>query len=197
VENEIRTAAYHAAIAARTAELQQTFADLFPGSTEFVWELGSGHGHFLNAYAAAHPEKLCVGVDIESARVDRAIRKRDRAGLKNLHFIRADARHFLRVLPESAKISDLFILFPDPWPKSRHHKHRILQPGFLAAVGERMTPNARLFFRTDHDAYFRAALKVVADQPAWSLVDEPWGFEFETIFQSRAAKFHSFIARRR
>src|SRR5687768_7454544 len=113
---------YAAALAARRTELQSQLDRIFGTSREFTWELGSGHGHFLTAFAQVHRDKCCIGVDIESDRIARAVRKRDRAQLENLFFLRADARLFLECLPERAAFSDLFILFPDPWPKLRHHK---------------------------------------------------------------------------
>ena len=171
---------------------------LFPGGT-FVWEVGSGHGHFLAAYAAAHPECLCIGVDIASERIERALRKRERARLGNLHFIRADARFFLQSLPPGTLISDLFVLFPDPWPKSRHHKHRLLQPGFLMAAADAARPDCRLHFRTDFRPYFDEACSAIRASLQWELMPAatPWPFEFSTVFQNRAAQHDSFIARRR
>lgn len=166
------------------------------GPTRLVWEIGAGHGHFLAAYAAAHRDRLCIGVDIESSRVERATKKRDRGQLTNLHFIRAEARLFLQALPATVRITDIFILFPDPWPKSRHHKHRLLQAGFLRAVAAHATPDCRLNFRTDHHEYFVEARAAVAASEDWRLVDEPWPFEFTTVFQSRAPTFDSFVARR-
>ena len=80
-------------------------------------EIGAGHGHFLTAYAAAHPERTCVGLDIIAERVERANRKKNRARLDNLHFLHASAEDFLASLPENVRFADVFVLFPDPWPK--------------------------------------------------------------------------------
>jgi tRNA (guanine-N7-)-methyltransferase len=176
----------------------QTFLDrAVPGTSHFLWEVGCGHGHFLTAYATAHPNKTCIGVDIASDRIERAVRKKNRAGLSNLHFLRADANLFLRALPATAQISEVFILFPDPWPKSRHHKHRLLQPDFLNAVAARAAPNCRIYFRTDDPAYFKHASSVVRAAAAWTFSTEPWPFEFETVFQSRADAHQSWIAQLR
>jgi tRNA (guanine-N7-)-methyltransferase len=168
-----------------------------PETGPLVWEIGSGHGHFLNAFAAAHPDRRCVGVDIESSRIERSLRKRDRARLPNLHFIRSEARLFLQALPSGVRLGDVFILFPDPWPKARHHKHRLLQPAFLATLAEYVTAKARLHFRTDHAEYFAAARAAVAESPLWQLVDEPWPYEAPSVFQTRAPSYFSWIARRR
>lgn len=166
-----------------------------PRSVDFVWEVGCGHGHFLTAYAAAHRSQVCIGVDIASDRIARARKKAERARLPNLHFLRTEASLFLEALPGSVRISAVFVLFPDPWPKVRHHKHRVLQPEFLAKVARRAALGCRLHFRTDFGPYYDDARTTVAAAPAWSLVDAPWPFEFETVFQSRAAHgYHSFIA---
>jgi len=182
---------------ARGAELADQLSRFLPPSGEFVWEIGCGHGHFLTAYALAHPGQLCVGVDITSDRIERANRKRDREQLPNLHFLRADARLFLEVLPSKARIGDVFVLFPDPWPKLRHHKHRVIQPDFLAQVAAKMGEGGRLFFRTDYEPYFAQALGMIMDHPLWLVANEPWPFEHETVFQSRAASYRSLVARPR
>jgi tRNA (guanine-N7-)-methyltransferase len=169
---------------------------LFAQSSRFTWEVGCGHGHFLSAYARAHPGKLCIGVDIVSERIERALRKRDRSRLENLFFIRAEARLFLEALPSNASFDELFILFPDPWPKLRHRKHRILQFEFLSAAAARAVENSQLCFRTDHAPYFHQAQDVLGRHPQWRPSMEPWPFEFCTVFQSRAAEYHSLIGRR-
>src|SRR5476651_2520217 len=137
MESPARTAQYLAMIEARRAELCVQHARILPEKAHFVWEIGCGHGHFLASYAQAHPDKLCVGVDITGDRIERANRKRDRAKLTNLHFVHAEARTFLETLPAGATFSDILVLFPDPWPKLRHHKHRIMQSDFLEAVARR------------------------------------------------------------
>ena len=196
VDNPARTVEHRERLAQRRETLQAAFEKIFPSQkSAFVWEIGCGHGHFLTAYAQAHPEKLCVGIDLASDRIARAVRKRDRARLANLHFLQAEARFFLDALPPATRFSDVFILFPDPWPKLRHHKHRILQPGFLDALAGRMDAGARLLFRTDYEPYFQDAVSVVDAQAGWRRVDEPWPFEFETVFQSRAPSYRSLIAR--
>ena len=183
----------------RRRSLVREFAHGVPAIPDrpLVWELGCGHGHFLNAYAAAHPERLCIGVDLVAERVARAQRKCNRQRQTNLFFCRSEARLFLEEWPEERRFDSVFILFPDPWPKSRHHKHRILQPEFLSLLGARCKPGAFLHFRTDFQPYFREAETTILAHPDWDLVNEPWPFEFTTVFQSRAAQFDSLTARRR
>jgi tRNA (guanine-N7-)-methyltransferase len=180
----------------RRIELLGQLTRILPLNARFVWELGCGHGHFLTAYAQANPDALCVGIDIVKDRIDRATRKRDRARLQNLFFVRADAHLFLSTLPAGSLFSQLFMLFPDPWPKVRHHKHRVLQTEFLTAAARRAATDSQLCFRTDYGPYYKQASSLVRLHPDWRIMDEPWPFEFETVFQRRAAGYESFIARR-
>ncbi|MEI8089124.1 MAG: methyltransferase domain-containing protein [Opitutaceae bacterium] len=174
--------------------MQATHATLLAGVGAFVLEIGSGHGHFLTAYAAAHPERMCLGLDIIAERVERAHRKKNRARLGNLHFLHASAEDFLATLPETARFADVFVLFPDPWPKRRHHKNRLMQADFLSQIAAKAGPGMRLYFRTDDSHYFAAAKAVVMEHPAWQVLDAPWAFEYETVFQERAPAYQSLVA---
>lgn len=191
------TEKYLKIIQERREGLRRDLAPLFPGPADrdFTLEVGCGHGHYLTDYAAAHPGELCVGIDLLADRIARAQRKRDRARAANLHFIQAEARLFLSELPAPARIARLLLLFPDPWPKLRHHKHRILQPDFLSAVAERAAPGCRFYFRTDFAPYLEEGRAALAGHPRWALVEEPWPLERETVFQARAPSYGSCVAR--
>lgn len=186
---------YASILEARRAELREQLTALLAARRRFVLEVGCGHGHFLTAYAAAHPSVICVGIDLIGERIARAVRKRDRAKLSNLHFVQAEARLFLDVLPAGAEIETVFVLFPDPWPKLRHNKHRIMQTAFLARAAEHAAPDCPLYFRTDHTPYYDAVREVLAADAHWQLREEPWSFEYATVFQQRAETFHSLVAR--
>jgi tRNA (guanine-N7-)-methyltransferase len=185
--------AFEAVRAGRLAALRTEMAAVLPASAPgIVFEVGCGNGHFLNAYAAAHPGQLCIGVDLRQERIAKARRKRDRADLRNLHFLRCDAGDFLRELPVAARLLDIYMLFPDPWPKKRHHKHRLLTAGFLDELAARAGAGTHLYFRTDYQPYYDEACRAVAEHDAWRLLPPgPFPFEHPTIFQSRAAVIHS------
>lgn len=189
------TPRYLDVIEQRRAGIRESLGRALPEGRGFVLEVGCGHGHFLTAYAERHPQLLCIGIDIIGERIERAIRKRDRAKLGNLHFLHAEARLFLDTLGRTNQIEQVFILFPDPWPKLRHNKHRILQPSFLAQVAEHAVPDCPLYFRTDYTPYFEAARDTVRADPFWRLTEETWPFEYATVFQQRADVHHSLIAR--
>jgi tRNA (guanine-N7-)-methyltransferase len=193
-----RPAEHTSHIAQRREDLRCVLNDLVEPSAHIVWEVGSGHGHFLAAYAAAHPDETCIGVDITSDRIARADRKRDRARLKNLHFVRGDADDFLAVMPPRARFTSVYILFPDPWPKRRHHKNRVVKAEFLSALGARAQKGASLYFRTDHEPYFRDVSALLATHPDWSQPDATkWPFDATTVFQKRSESHFSLVARRR
>ena len=179
--------------ASRLAALRAELITALPTSpARFVLEIGCGNGHFLAAYASAHPDQYCVGIDLRLERIAKALRKRDRAGLGNLQFLRCDAGDFLSELPAGVQLLDIYILFPDPWPKKRHHKHRLFQPEFLGVLAAWAGQGSRLFFRTDYKPYFDQALETIAAQRVWRLLPSgPFPFEHQTIFQSRAAVFYS------
>ena len=189
-----RTAEHQARVRNRRDSLHAQLAEIFPTPTRLICEIGCGHGHFLTAYATANPRAACIGIDLLRDRIARATRKRNRAGLMHLHFLVAEASEFLDVLPRSVTLSAIYILFPDPWPKRRHHKHRLLQPSFLNSMAARAEEGTRFYFRTDYEPYFSEAAKVVSSHRHWRLVEEKWPFEMETVFQARAPKYHSFVA---
>ncbi len=195
--NPARTAEHINRIDKRRSDLQSQVAGLFLPSTQLVCEFGCGHGHFLAAYASAHPESQCVGLDISRERIERADRKRDRAKLANLRFVHADAGDFLGALPAGTTFSEIYILFPDPWPKRRHHKNRLMQPDFLENITRRAGEGARLYFRTDYEPYFREVELLLGAHPSWQLLAGPWPFEQVTVFQSRAPHHFSLAASRR
>lgn len=188
---------FAAIMASRRRNLRADCTRIHAGTSAHVLEIGSGHGHFLTAYAQQHPDRLCVGIDLLGDRIERAIRKQVRARLTNLHFVQAEVSLYLECLPDGVELKDIFVLFPDPWPKLRHHKHRLIRPQVLQQLAQRAGAECRLYFRTDFLPYYEASLAVLAESKDWQVVVEPWPFEFETVFQSRAPAHYSLVARRR
>lgn len=168
----------------------------FSDVQELTLEIGCGHGHFLTAYAEEHKEERCLGLDIIRRRIEKATEKAEKRSLDHLKFIKAEAKEFLTGLPEEVKIKNLFILFPDPWPKKRHHKNRIIQKKFLNSLMPRMTKESRLYFRTDHQEYFTWAEEVIDANPNWERTnDEEWPFESSSYFQDLMDEYQSLIAK--
>jgi tRNA (guanine-N7-)-methyltransferase len=179
----------------RRAELACELAALVPEPRAIVWEIGCGHGHFLVRYAQENPAKFCLGIDIILDRLLRSGRKRDRAGLGNCHFLRAEARECFNEFPEGVTFAEVWVLFPDPWPKARHNKNRLLKADFFAAIASRAALGAKFYFRTDHEEYFREVEGIVAGLRTWQRdPNAPWPLEQETVFQARAPRHFSLVA---
>ena len=176
----------------RLAALRAEFFPRLPVGAPLTLELGCGHGHYLTAYAAAHPGEFCVGLDLLADRIARAERKAVRAKLANLAFVQAEASLFisaLAALPDAPRLRRVFVLFSDPWPKRRHWKHRVLQAALLDSLAPLAAPGAGLHFRTDHPDYFAYAREVVGAHPLWRLApadEAPWPFEHVSVFEERA-----------
>jgi tRNA (guanine-N7-)-methyltransferase len=189
--HRLKVAKRRAALGAQLAALCATLAPV----PRIVLEIGCGHGHFLTAYAAAHPHETCLGLDFCNQRLQRALRKRERAGARNLHFIRAEASEFLDTLPAGVLFSRVYVLFPDPWPKKRHAKKRLMSAAFLSRLTGRIVSGGDLFFRTDSAPYHQQARDVLGALPGWRLTEgDPWPFEQPTVFQDKAADYHSLAA---
>ena len=182
--------------AARRATLASTLAELFPQPTCLIFEIGCGHGQILAAYAAAHPQTNCLGVDLVTQRIDRAQRKRRRLALANLAFLKADAADTLAELPPHVRLTGILVLFPDPWPKQRHHRRRLLQTSLLDALATRAEPHTWLALRTDDAPYFTWACKQIENHPHWTLAPElPWPFEHTSYFQEIKGPHQSLMAK--
>jgi tRNA (guanine-N7-)-methyltransferase len=182
---------------ARQAALAQASADFCAPPEPLVIELGCGHGHFLTAYATAHPRIRCLGVDRISLRIERALRKQGRHQLANLAFFKGDAAEMLAALPAHVRFAGIFVLFPDPWPKHRHHKHRFLQPALLDALAARAVSGAWLALRSDHAEFFSWAAAIISRHPLWQIEPAaPWPFEHPTVFQERLGVFQSLVAKK-
>jgi len=184
--------------AARRRELAADLATLYPETTSLIFEIGCGHGHLLAAYAAAHPQADCLGVDLVTQRILRAQRKQQRLKLDNLAFRKADVAETLAALPERVRLAGIFVLFPDPWPKRSHHRRRLLQTELLDALAGRAEPGAWLALRTDDAGFFAWARGQMQNHPAWRLAPElAWPFEHSTYFQEIKGPHQSLMAARK
>ena len=115
-------------------------------------EIGSGYGHFMMEYCAAHPDINFVGIDCRFKRSFNLAKKLNELPVKNFKFLRAKAER-LALLFAKEEIDELFCFFPDPWPKRRHNKRRILQRTFLLACHRVLRPGGKIYIKTDHDSY--------------------------------------------
>jgi len=183
---------------ANVERLRATLASALAGRTGLTFELGCGHGHWLAAYAAAHPDEFCVGIDLITHRVERSVRKQTLGKLDNVLFLKAEATEFLDALPSTVFLRKIFILYPDPWPKKKHHKNRFINAENLARLAAHAAAGARLHFRTDNADYFAWTGEHLAAHPGWRV--EPaaaWPFEQKTFFEERMKERRDMFADRR
>jgi tRNA (guanine-N7-)-methyltransferase len=126
-----------------------------------VWlEVGFGGGEHLAGQARAHPDVTLIGVEPFLDGVAKAVTAVDEAGLANVRILRGDAREAMAALPDG-RLARLYVLFPDPWPKARHHKRRLVQPGFVAEAARLLAPGGLFRLATDWAHYADAMLATV------------------------------------
>lgn len=161
----------------------------------WVLEVGCGHGHFLTDYARQHPPLQCLGVDFCRDRIRRAERKLQRARLANLRFLHGEAGEFFEALPPDLRFQQIFALFPDPWPKRRHRKHRLVSADFLEQIAHRSVPGAEFFFRSDALEYVQEVKSHLAGQSRWRTTSRSsLPVETTTVFQQRAVRYDTVVA---
>jgi len=130
--------------------LEELFAT--PQPTEL--EIGCGDGGFLLEWATRHPDRNFLGVERLLGRVRKLSKRAQRAGLTNLRLLRIEARYVLEyLLPEHA-FEAVHIYFPDPWPKDKHARHRLINANFPPLARRILAPNGIIYLRTDDPPYF-------------------------------------------
>jgi tRNA (guanine-N7-)-methyltransferase len=135
---------------------------LFGRRAPRLLEIGFGAGEALLAMAAAHPEKDYLGIEVYRPGVGRLLKALDECGITNVRVMRDDAVEILsRMIPPSS-LDAVYLFFPDPWPKKRHHKRRIVQPEFVALVGSRLRPGGLFHMATDWEDYAQQMMGVMS-----------------------------------
>ncbi|ADE55121.1 tRNA (guanosine(46)-N7)-methyltransferase TrmB [Coraliomargarita akajimensis] len=182
----------------RKEELREECVQALAGEERILFEAGCGHGHWLTSYAETYPKQKCIGIDLISQRIRKGQEKCAKRGLSNLHFVKAELGEFLEVLPEAVRFDLTILLFPDPWPKARHHRRRMVQSGFLDEVAKRTDSGGLFCFRSDDRPYYDWTIEHLEAHPEWEIVhDASWPHEMETYFQSLMDEYFSVVARRR
>ena len=149
------------------------FAALFGNGHPVELELGAGDGSFLLRHAAAHPGVNFIGVERLLGRLRKIDRKGRRLGLANLRAIRLEAAYLLEWMIPAASLSAIHVYFPDPWPKRRHWKRRLVNLRFTEIAARALVPGGRLYVRTDDASYFQQMTEVGNAQAGFSAVAEP------------------------
>lgn len=148
-------------------------AEMFSVRQPLEIELGAGDGSFLAQWAAAHPERNFIGVERLLGRIRKLDRKGRRAGLTNLRLIRLEASYLLEYLVPHHSVSALHVYFPDPWPKKRHARHRLINARFPEVARRVLAPDGSIFLRTDDANYFQQMQEVFAGRSDFRAVETP------------------------
>jgi len=126
-----------------------------------VMEIGFGNGEALASLAGAHPERDYLGVDVFEPGIGRLLAAVAEQGLTNVRLLRGDAVDILRDNVPPRSLQAVLLWFPDPWPKKRHHKRRLVQPDFAGLVASRLEPGGLFHLATDWEDYAEHMLAVL------------------------------------
>ena len=165
-------------------------ARLFPLDQPLEVELGSGDSSFLVEYARRHPGHNFIGVERLLGRIRKLDRKGRRAGLTNLRGVRIESSYFLEYLLPPHSAAALHVYFPDPWPKRKHWRHRLINERFPALAAQALVPGGTVYLRTDDASYFEQMVEVFGASSLFRPVETPSDLcalltDFERDFQAR------------
>jgi len=163
-----------------------TVKDIFGNDTQAEdceVDLGCGDGGFLLAMAKHFPEGHFLGVERLLGRVRKLCRESEVQGLERVRGLRIESRYFLEYFIAPGSINRLHYLFPDPWPKEKHHKNRLVQESFLPILHRALAKDGQLCFKTDHEDYFIWCCELLDASPLFARIE--WEDEFypKTDFQ--------------
>lgn len=147
------------------------FGDLFGREAEVVLEIGYGNGESLVEQAQSDPERDYLGIEVHEPGIGHCLIRAQELGLGNLRLLRRDAVDVLRDSVADGSLTRVNLYFPDPWPKKRHYKRRILQPDFLELVARRLVAGGTLHVATDWANYAEHIDDVVADCPQFDVAE--------------------------
>ena len=138
---------------------------LFGRTAPLVLEIGFGMGHTTAEIAQARPDTDFIGVEVYTPGVGSLLKHIEQRALTNLRIIQADAVNVLNQRVAPATLAGVHVYFPDPWPKARHHKRRLIQPPFVKLLASRLTPGGYLHCATDWQPYAEQMLEVLSAEP--------------------------------
>lgn len=138
---------------------------VFGRQAPLVLEIGSGMGETTAEIARARPETDFIAIEVHGPGVGSLLNRIEAEGLANLRVIRHDAVEVLEHMIADASLAGMHLFFPDPWPKKRHHKRRLVQPAFAALAARKLAPGAYLHAATDWPDYAEQMLAVLSAEP--------------------------------
>jgi len=168
------------------------FEALFGRKAPVVAEIGFGMGETTARIAAECPGTDYLAIEVHAPGVGSLLRQIGEGSLANVRIVRHDAVQVLRDMVAPASLAAIHVFFPDPWPKKRHHKRRLLQPDFVELAASRLAPGGRLHVATDWQEYAEHVLAVLLASPrlrntAQGFAPRP-AYRPETKFERRGVK---------
>jgi tRNA (guanine-N7-)-methyltransferase len=157
-----------------------------------ILEIGCGMGETTASIAAAHPENDYLGIEVHTPGVGSLLKEIAERELVNLRVIQHDAVEVVRDMIAPATLAGIHIFFPDPWPKKRHHKRRLIQPTFVALLTSRLTPGGYIHCATDWQEYAEQMIEVLSAEPLLENTAEGFAprpdYRPQTKFESRGLR---------
>jgi len=155
-----------------------------------LWlEIGFGNGDALRRIAALHPQINCLGIEVHRPGVGHLLQGLAQDGLTNVRVIRADAAEVLREHVAAAAFERVLVFFPDPWPKKRHHKRRLIQPSVATELARVIAPGGHLHLATDWPDYAEHMHAVLSAEPRFANTADAWAerpaYRPRTRFEAR------------
>jgi len=141
------------------------FGAVFGRRAPVLLEIGFGMGEATAQVAATHPAQDLLGVEVHAPGVGALLKRIGEQGLGNVRIVQHDAVEVLQHMIPAASLAGVHVWFPDPWHKKRHHKRRLIQPGLVALLADRIAPGGYLHCATDWQPYAVQMLEVLAAEP--------------------------------
>jgi tRNA (guanine-N7-)-methyltransferase len=164
----------------------------FPSRKPVVMEIGFGMGKATWQIARDRPEYNYLGVEVHTPGVGRLVMEIRDHGLDNLRIIQHDAVEVLEAMMPESSLAGLHIFYPDPWPKKRHHKRRLMRQPIVDLMISRLAPGGYLYFVTDIEDYAAATLEVLSACGSLANANEGYAprmdWRPETKFEAKAAR---------
>ncbi|MFC5056774.1 tRNA (guanosine(46)-N7)-methyltransferase TrmB [Saccharothrix xinjiangensis] len=168
------------------------FDEWFDRAAPVLLEIGSGMGETTSRLVAAAPELNYVAVEVYKPGLAQLMLRAEALGVENLRVLRGDAVDLLTDHVEPGSLAGVRIFFPDPWPKKKHHKRRLVQPDFVRLVATRLAPGGTLHLATDWEQYAEQMLEVCSAEPLLRNRFDGWAPRPEwrpvTKFEQRAVE---------